>query len=276
MRNLISFIIKYSFLFVFLFLEIIAFSLLVSNNSYQRSAYISASNKLTSNIQNTISETTDYIGLKDVNEKLATENAFLRSQLLESNLWKADSLLQYIDTQKTQFYTYIHSQIISNSFQSRDNYLILDKGSSDGVEVEMGVISSDGIVGIVNSVSENFCSVISILHSKSAIDAKITSNEYTGTCFWPGSDYRLGELKNIPSHTKLTKGDTVVTSGNSSIFPPEIPIGFINDFKLKPGRSFYNIEIQYNTDYNKISHVYIIHNLLKGELKKIKEVRNAK
>ena len=269
MRNLINFIIKYSFFFIFLILEIIASLLLVSNNSYQRSAYISASNGITAGIEHSLSEVTHYLNLKNENTKLAAENAYLRSQLVESNLNSQD-----IDSNKKQFYSYIESQIISNSFQYRNNYLILDKGKNDGIEVEMGVISSNGIVGIVNSVSDDFCSVISILHSKSAIDAKITSNKYTGTCYWQGKDYQIGALDNIPSHTIFSIGDTIVTSGTSSIFPPEIPIAYIHDFKLKPGSNFYNIEIKYSADYNKLNHVYIIHNLLKKELIEIKEVRD--
>ena len=276
MRNLINFLIKYSFFIIFIILEVVSFSLLVSNNSYQRSAYITASNGLTAGIQNSLSEVTDYIGLKEENKILASENAHLRSQLKESNLWASDSILEFSDSQKTQFYSYTQAQIISNSFQNRNNYLILNKGSKDGIEKEMGVISSNGIIGIVNTVSENFCSVISILHSKSAIDAKITSNEYTGTCYWPGVDYQIGELKNIPSHTKFKIGDTIVTSGNSSIFPAEIPIGYIHNFELRPGRNFFDIQIVYSVDYNKSNHVYIIHNLHKEELLKIKEVRNAK
>ncbi|MCK5845975.1 MAG: rod shape-determining protein MreC [Bacteroidales bacterium] len=274
MRNLINFLIKYSFIFVFLLLEIIAFILLVSNNSYQRSAYVSASNGVTANMQESVSNIANYIGLEEENQKLAAENAFLRSQLLESNLWAEGSLSTHIDSNKTQFYTYIQAQIISNSFQNRNNYIILDKGSDDGIEVEMGVISTNGIVGIVNSVNKNFCSIISILHAKSAIDAKITSNKYTGTCYWPGENYQIGQLKNIPSHAVFSVGDTLVTSGNSSVFPPEIPIGFIHEFELKPGRSFYEIQLKYSADYNKLNHVYIIHNLLKEQLKEIKEVRD--
>lgn len=250
--------------------------LLISNNSFQRTAYISASNGATAGLHSNISELADYFNLKDENKKLAQENSLLRSQLKQSNLWHNDTLTEVNDTSKIQFYTYIHSQIISNSFQNRDNYIILNKGSNSGVEVEMGVISSNGVVGIVNSVSENFCTVISVLHSKSAIDATITSNLYTGTCYWPGEDYLYGKLNNIPSHSKFFKGDTIVTSGNSSIFPPNINIGYIDNFTLTPGRNFYNINIKYSVDYNKLHHVYIIHNLLKDELLKIKEVRDEK
>ncbi len=274
MRNLIQFIIKNSFFFFFILLETFSFFLVVSNNSYQRSSFISASNGFTSSILSVVSNASDYIGLKSENEVLAQENAYLRSQLVESNLWSKDSFKIYNDSIKKQFYTYKSARILSKSIQNRNNYLILDKGRVDGVELEMGVIASNGIVGIVNDVSENFCSVISVLHKQTAIDALITSNGYTGTIYWPGKDYTLAKLKNIPSHVKLHKGDTIVTSGNSTIFPPEIPIGYITKFSLKDGQNFYNIDFKYSVDFNRIRHVYIIHNMLKDELMKIREAQN--
>jgi rod shape-determining protein MreC len=271
MKNLIYFLIKHSFFFLFLALEVVAFFLIVANNSYQRSAFISASNGFTSNILSATSTITNYIGLKDENQKLAQENAMLRSRLIESNLWTTIEFTEMVDSARNQFYSYKEARIISNSFQNRNNYLILDKGRNDGVKVEMGVISSNGIVGIVNEVSEHFCTVISVLHKKSAIDVKISSNGYTGTTYWNGGDYTLAELRNIPSHTQLKKGDTLVTSGNSAIFPPQIPVGYIQDFELKSGKNFYDIVFKFSVDYNKISHVYIVDNLLKEELMEVKE-----
>lgn len=274
MKNLILFFIKNSFFFLFLILEIIAFLLIISNNSYQRSSFISASNGFTSGILSFTSNAADYIGLKSENEKLTKENSRLRSNLKESNLWSNDTFSLRIDSIKQQFYTFKEARIISNSFQNRNNYLILNKGRVNGVKIEMGVISSNGIVGIVNNVSEHFCSVISILHKKSAIDVKIKSNGYTGTTYWPGGDYTHCELKNIPSHALISKGDTLVTSGNSTIFPPEIPVGYIDEIELKNGHNFYDISFKFSVDYNKLSHVYIVDNILNTELKKIKEVQN--
>jgi rod shape-determining protein MreC len=274
MKNLILFLIKNSFFFLFLVLEIISFLLIVSNNSYQRSSFISASNGFTSNILSFTSNATDYIGLKSENEKLTKENAILRSELLESNLWSNDTFNIYADSIRHQFYAYKEARVISNSFQNRNNYLILNKGKIDGIKAEMGVITSNGIVGIVNSVSDHFCTVISILHKKSAIDAKITSNGYTGTTFWKGGDYTHCQLKNIPSHVKVEKGDTLITSGNSTIFPPGVTIGYIDIINIEEGNNFYDIRFKFSVDYNKLSHVYIVDNLLREELKKIKEEEN--
>ena len=268
MRNLIQFLIKNYFFFLFLLLEISAIYLILANNSFQRTTFISASNKVSGGMLSFVSNATAYFNLQEENYKLAAENAVLRSQLKESKLMK-DSFQLFSDTLNEQFYSFMEARIISNSFHSRNNYLILDKGKNDGIREEMGVISSNGVVGIVNSVSKNFCSVISILHKVSAIDAKILSNGYTGTTFWDGKDYTKGKLKNIPNHTKLKKGDEIVTSGNSAIFPPMIPIGFIDDFSIEEGDNFFNINFTFSVDYNKIRHVYIIDNIHKEELEQI-------
>ncbi len=274
MKNLILFLIKNSFFFLFLLLETIAFLLIISNNSYQRSSIISASNSITSSILSFSSNTADYLNLKSENKKLTKENALLRSKLKESNLWSNDTFNIYMDSIKHQFYSFKEARIISNSFQNRNNYLILNKGKIDGIRTEMGVISSNGIVGIVNSVSEHFCTVISILHKKSAIDAKIVSNGYTGTTYWQGGDYTHCKLKNIPSHATVVEGDTLVTSGNSTIFPPGLPIGYIDEINLEKGNNFYDISFKFSVDYNKLSHVYIVDNILSEELKKVKEAKS--
>jgi rod shape-determining protein MreC len=271
MRNLFLFFIKHSFFFLFLFLEIFSLLLVVSNNPYQRSAFISASNGATAGILSAVSDVTDYFNLKNQNEQLAFENAILRSEIKASKLWSVKSFQQHSDSVKSQFYTYKAARIISNNFQFRNNYLILDKGSVDGVEPEMGVITSNGIVGIVKDVSKHFCTVISVLHQKSAIDARITSNGYNGTIYWPGGDYTLGQLKNIPSHAVLKVGDTIVTSGYSAIFPPEIAVGTIKDFEVENGENFFTINFKFSVDYNKLGLVYIIHNERKEELTLLNE-----
>jgi len=271
MKNLILFIWKHSFFFLFLLLEGIAGFLIVSNNSYQRSAFINASNGFTASILSLSNNFTHYIGLVEANEELSRENARLRSMLPQSFL-QHDSLRNIVkDSAHQQIYQYREAEIISNSFQKRNNYLILNKGKRDGVQPLMGVIAPNGIVGIVKDVSDNFCSVISVLHSKSAIDVKIKSNGYTGTLVWKGGDYTIGNVENIPSHVHLHSGDTILTSGNSSIFPEGIMVGTIKDFQLDEGANFYTIAIQFSTNYNKVRYVYIVDNVLKEEMIELKE-----
>ena len=272
MKTLLLFIWKHSFFFMFLILEGVAALLIVSNNNYQRAGFINASNGFTASILSATNNFSHYIGLVETNESLAKENAHLRELIAASQNKHNDSIYNFSDSIHQLHYQYQDAKIISNSFQKRNNYLIIDKGLASHIEPSMGVITSDGIVGIVKDVSENFSTVISVLHSKSAIDVKIKSNGYTGTLVWQGQDYTYGKVQNIPSHVHITIGDTITTSGNSSIFPDNILVGTISDFQLDEGASFYDIELKFSVNYNKVKHVYIINNTLKEELIGLKKL----
>jgi len=133
----------------------------------------------------------------------------------------------------------------------------------------MGVISSKGVVGIIKNVSDHFSSVMSVLHEKNKLSAKIKKSGYYGSLVWEGNNYREAELKDIPNHVKLAIGDTIVTSGYSSIFPENILIGTVKEFDLPKGNNFYNIKIEFTEDYKNLSHVYIVRSLLKEEKEKL-------
>jgi len=271
MRSLILFFWKRRFFFLFFILEAVSILLIVSNNSYQRSKFISASNGFTGNILSFYDNSISYFNLKNTNDLLVKENARLRN-LLKTSYLKHDTLYHEIDDSiYKQHYRYFEAKIISNSFQKRNNYLILSKGSRQGVYPEMGVVTQNGVIGVVNSVSVNFCSVISVLHSKSALDAKLIRTGYTGTITWNGKNYRIGQLENIPSHVDVKQGDTVVTSGYSSLYPEGVLVGMVTKVIKPKGEGFYKIDIRYSVDYNKVEYGYLIFNLLKDEEQKIKE-----
>ena len=271
MRSLILFLWKRRFFFLFLILETIAFILIVSNNSYQRSKFISSSNGFTGSILSFYDNSLSYINLRKTNEQLVKENNRLHN-LLKTSYLKHDTIYYTVDDSVyKQHYRYFEAKIISNSFQKRNNYLILSKGSKQGVYPEMGVVTQNGVLGVVNSVSDNFSSVISVLHSKSAVDAKLIRTGYTGTITWNGKNYRIGQLENIPSHVDVVQGDTVVTSGYSSLYPEGILVGIVNKVDKPEGEGYYKIDIQFSVDYNKVEYGYLISNLLKDEEQKIKE-----
>jgi rod shape-determining protein MreC len=271
MRSLILFLWKHRFFLLFLALEAVSGALIVSNNSYQRSKFISASNGFTGNLLSIYDNIETYFSLKKTNEDLVAENALLRNRLKSSFLLHDTVSYLVNDTIYKQRYRYFEAKVISNSFQKRNNYLILSKGGKQGLYPEMGVITHNGVLGIVNSVSDNFSTVISILHSKSAIDAKLLRTGYTGTISWDGSNYRFGKLDNIPSHVEVNQGDTVVTSGYSSIFPEGILIGTVVKAVNRKNKGFYDITVKFSVDYNRVEYAYVIFNMLKDEEKTIKE-----
>jgi rod shape-determining protein MreC len=146
----------------------------------------------------------------------------------------------------------------------------LDKGSQQGLRTEMAVVSKGSIVGIVKGVSKNYATVISLLNIDLRISAKVKKNGYFGSLNWTGEDYQTALLKEIPLHADIMIGDTIITSGYSSIFPEGVLIGFIKDFEEKSG-SFYDIEVELSTDFKSLSNVNVIGNLLQTEIKNLEK-----
>lgn len=274
MKQLFSFLIRNYFFFLFFILEIIAFVLIAKNSYYQSSKILNISNQIVGNIYNTYNNIFDYFYLKENNRLLAEENARLHSMIENSYVKFTSKEIRVNDTIYKQQYNYIDAKIISNSTGKRNNYIYLNKGYNQGIRNNMAVICPSGIVGIVNNVTANFCSVISILHSEMKISAKIKKNNSTGSVTWEGGYYKTGLLSDIPSHIKIRTGDTVITSGYSLDFPEGITIGKITSYKLNTGDNFYKINIQFTTDFNKLDYVYVIKNLFKEEQLILKESQN--
>lgn len=266
MKNLILFILRNKFLLVFIILEAFAIMLIIQNNSFQRSKFIYASNGVTSSINKKVENLVSYFSLKVENEKLHQEIILLKENMPDNFFVKSDSMFEVNDTVYNKKYNFLAARVIGNSFHKKNNFIIINKGSNSGVKNGMGVIASDGIIGIVKDVSQNFSSLISVLHSKSAISVKLKNTEYLGTLKWDGLNCNKAIVTLIPSHVKLNKGDTIVSSGNSSIFPENIPIGTIKDFNLPVGESFYDIKIQFFIEYNKLKNVQVVNNIYKKEL----------
>lgn len=260
MKNIIVFIIKIKSFFLFVFLEIISLILIFNNNDFQKSYYISSTNNITGYIFNVSSNISDFINLKKTNKILAQENSELLDLKLSSFL-----VNNFSDSIYKQQYKYIPAKIISNTVNKRNNYLMLNKGKNSGIEKDMGVVCQNGIIGVVKEVSNNFSSVISTLHSKLNISVAIKKNNQMGTLEWDGINYKNCVLNYVPTHVNISVGDTIISSGYSYIFPKGIPIGKVSGFKIKKGENFYKIRINLFTDFNKVSYVYVINNLLKKE-----------
>ncbi len=271
MRNLFILLWKYNYFILFLLIESFCSYLIVQNNNFQHASFINSTNEVAANVHSVVSEITEYINLKASNEALARENAGLRSFM--PDIFYIDSVQKRIvnDSVYKQQYSFMPAKVINNSTNRRNNYLTLDKGSAQGVKPEMGIVSSKGIVGIVKDVSDHFCSVMSVLHKDSRISTKIKKSSYIGSLVWDGYNAGYATLKDIPKHVILSKGDTLVTSSFSAIFPEGIMIGVIDNFEPKAGDNFYSIEVKLSTDFNNLSYVYIVNNVLKDEQKKLEE-----
>ncbi len=269
MRNLFQFFAKNSFVFLFLFLQFISFLLLIQNNGYQGAKIFNSSNFLIGNLYATINNVNDYFNLKEDNAELTAQNAKLLSSNINSFTKIFGKTYQINDTSYFQKYVYTSAKVINNSTNKIANFITLDKGAINGIKPGMAVISPKGVVGKVFNVSEKFSTVMSVLNTKSKVSGKIKKNGYYGSVVWTSNNYQIGELVDIPNHVKLTKGDTIVTSGFSTDFPEGILIGTIKDFYLNEGNNFFTININFAVNYKTLSYVYIVKSLLKEEQEKL-------
>jgi rod shape-determining protein MreC len=166
-------------------------------------------------------------------------------------------------------YQVYEAQIIKNNFSAANNYITINRGSDDGIRQDMGVITSKGILGILEHSSPKFSTVQSILNTKSNINAKIANTDYFGSLTWNRKDYRFVQLEDIPRLVPLKVGDTIVTGAMSSIFPENIPIGTIESFDLSPSQSFYDIDVRLFNDMTNLKQVYVIWNKHRAEVLKL-------
>jgi rod shape-determining protein MreC len=266
MRNLIAFVIRYHYFLLFLMLEAFAFVLIANSTYYQQASILNTSNRITGTVFSAFDNVTDYFSLRKTNYILSEENARLRKATSLSFL-KADTNSFFVnDTINKLRYTYIAAKVINNSVNKRNNYIMLNKGRKHGIDKDMAVITSNGIVGTVVSVSDNFSWVMSVLNKHTKISGRIKKNNQMGTIIWEGKDFAVGTLSDIPAHVKIAKGDTIVTSGFSYIFPAGIFVGTIKDFRVEQGDHFYVIPFNFSVDYNSLDYVYVVKDLSKKEV----------
>ncbi|RDY59355.1 rod shape-determining protein MreC [Flagellimonas nanhaiensis] len=261
MQRIINFILRYRNAFLYGFLTFVSLVITVRSHSYHQSKFFNSSKWLTGNVYNLSANVSSYFGLREENTRLVQENERLRKMLFNSNVDGPES----IDTLSLN-YEVMSANLIKNSFASPRNYITIDKGEKHGVTQDMGVITTKGILGIVENTSNNFATVQSVLNTKSNINAKIKNTNYFGSLVWNSEDYTVVQLVDIPRLVPLVVGDTIVTGAMSSIFPENIPIGVIKKYDLNTSRSFYNIDVELFNDMANIKNVYLIMNKNKEEI----------
>ncbi|MFI5218120.1 MAG: rod shape-determining protein MreC [Bacteroidia bacterium] len=269
MKNLFLFLWRNNYSILFLLLEIICFYLVIINNNFQNAAVFNSSNRIVGNVMEGVNYLQEYVNLKSTNSSLSRENARLRTLLPEANYESTVIKNNISDSLFQQKYSFFASKVINNSISRQNNYLTLDKGAIQGVKPEMGVISAEGVVGMVKNVSDHYCTVMSVLHSATRISARFKKNNYFGSLSWDGADPQIARLNDIAKHVIFNKGDTIVTTGYSVVFPENIMIGTIDEYKIKPGENFYTIQVKLSVNFRNLDYVYIVDNLLKTEQQQI-------
>lgn len=264
MENLLLLLKKASSLLLFLLLELIAVLLIVFNNNYQHSVFSSSMTAVNGAISNITGSISEYFFLSTNNQELLEENARLKEELLAL---KSQTMGLTTDSSDYE-YEIITAKVINNSVNNQQNLIILDKGELDGIRPDMGVICASGVVGIIKTVSDNFSVVIPIINNQSKISCKLDSTNNFGSLIWNNADYRYAKLTEIPKHVKVKEGETISTSGFSSIFPADIPVGMVIDVE-EESEQFLSIDVQLSTNFRTLSYVQIMNFTLKQELDSI-------
>jgi rod shape-determining protein MreC len=269
MKRLFQLLWNNNFTLLFLFLWFFCLYLVFLNNRFQQVYIVNSSNNVAAFVLESMHEVSEYLSLKETNASLSRENAELRGKLASNFYTLSVRDSQVSDSGFIQQYTYTTARVVNSTINRRNNYLTLDKGSQQGIKPDMGVISSDGVVGIVKDVSEHYCTVMSLLHKNSRVSTRFKKSNYFGSVIWSGEDSRKAELLEVAKHVKFKKGDTLVTTVFSTVFPEGVPVGTVSEFELEDDANFYKIDIKLATDYARLSHVYIVKNLLKDEQRKL-------
>lgn len=237
--------------------------MIVKNQEYQKTVFLSSSNSAVAAIYAWNNEIVEFFKLRDANDNLSEENTALKNQIikLQNELFtlrpqKVDSIHFRIPPEME--YRFISAKVINTSTNKLQNYMTLNKGTMDGVYPDMGVVSDEGVVGIVKTVNTHFAVVIPVLNPKIEISCKFKRNNYNGSLSWNGMDYRYANLGDIARHVEFSLGDTLVTSGFTSTFPEGVPVGYIDEFHIKESDAYYNIKVKLATNFRTLSHVKIV------------------
>lgn len=277
MRNIFLFIRRYFNFLFFLVLQIIALSFLFRYNKFHEAAFMGVANELTGRVSSRYSNVQYYFHLKQTNEALAAQNEILLNSL-PSNFQPADTALNVvIDTVKTDSssevrrYEWLRARVVNNSVALQNNYITIHRGENQGVRKDMGVISAQGIVGTVVNTSENFAVVMTMLNRQSSVSAKLKKGGEISKVQWDGKSPSRVTMMNIPRSANVAKGDSVVTSGYSLSFPPDILIGTVTDVVEDKSSNFLTLQIQTATNFYSVEYVMVVNNLQKDEQKKLEE-----
>lgn len=272
MQQIINYIIKNSNKLLFLLLLCVSLYLTIQSHSFHRSKVVTSANFLTGGTYQQVSNIKEYFNLKEQNNQLATENAYLKSILYNST--DTTALKDFTPTKityKDTLYKVTMAKVINNSYNLPSNYITINKGKKQKIMPDMGVVNSLGLVGIIEKASNNYATIQSILNTKSQINAKIKNSNHFGSLTWNAKNVGYAQLIDIPRLAQIRKGDTIVTGGKSTIFPEDIPIGKIDKVYIDTETNNYTINVRLFNDMTSLGTVYVIENVNKSEIQTLEQ-----
>ena len=277
MRNIFLFLKKYAILLLFLFLQMISLVMLFKYNDFHQTIYWTFSNELSGSINKRINVVEEFFNLKKENENLRIQNALLLDQLSVSGIVpdtssQVEKTFVIKDSMNiSRQFKYMPAKVLSSSVFLQQNYIMLHRGSDQGVKPNMAVVGTSGLIGTVVYTSKNMALVMSLINRDSKVIAVLKKGSGLGEISWDGKDPSIILLSKVPQTIKVNKGDTIVTSPYSDRFPPGITIGYVDKVDFDQETNTFKLKIRTAIDFNSVQHAYVVSNLLQSELDQLKE-----
>lgn len=282
MRNLIAFLSRYSSLFFFLAMQGACLFFLYESSIFHNSMFFNALTEISGRVYYVSGEVKNFLNLQATNAELMQKNGELETRILrledqlknqqaesaEVNPFLVDSL------HPPKMYDFVTGRVVNNSISHLDNYITINKGANDGIQPDMGVVSATGLVGIVKNVSPNYAIVLPVLNTHFRQSVKIKGTDSFGTLRWEGKDSKYTNLNELPRHQAVKVGDTIITSGFSSIFPEGVIVGKVAGFDKRSDDNFYNLKVELSTDFYNLSFVRVIKSRLATERQQLEQEVN--
>lgn len=275
MKRILEFLYIHLCGIIFIVLEIVGILTFYNGNAFQRSVIGQNALELSAEMSGLTTAVVDYFNLTTVNRELTDENMALRTQLealtAKIETAKRDSLVSGWDTFDNPDIEYVGAKIVYMSIHQTQNHIVIDKGSADGVERDMGVVANGCAVGVVDAVSEHYAIVLPLINTNIQVSAKILNNDQLGIISWDGTWSDKVELDEVPSHVKPKTGQKILTSGHSTIFPENVLIGRVSKTKSKEVEGFNHIIVDLAVDYGKLKYVGVVRYRNKAEFEQLTE-----
>lgn len=289
MRALLYLFIRNGGFVTFVLVEALAFFLILEFNTRQNSIWAHSMGLFGGNVMERRQKAVDYLSLGRQRDSLARENARLQELLANERyqrlalLYQDSTLMQYRDSllrtdtlrakNARPAFDFLPARVISNSISGANNFIMLDKGSREGINANMAVISRSGIVGITRHVTPHFSYVMSVLHRQTKVSAKIKKYNAFGSLVWEGGDPEVMTLRYIPKHFIIAPGDTIVTSGFSQMFPKGLMIGRVAEQPRPDSENpyFLVVPVRLSQDMTTVEDVYMVRNRFAVEMDTLKK-----
>lgn len=264
MGSLLRLLKRFQHLAFFILLESVAIVVYLQSDYLLKARVGFLLKELEALVEAQLTDLSSYLWLYDQNRKLVDENLALRNELETRRLALAYLPDVQLDTLHGVRYTYHAGTVVSNTIVSPHNYFTIELGNNPAIRPQMPVLAGGCVAGIVTTTSPHYAVAISVLNTDFRMSAKLQRTGYYGSLRWDGGDYRSVLLSDIPHHVEVRKGDTVVTTGYSNIFPPDLYVGIVDGVEVTGG-DFNTIRVTLGCDFKRLHEVTLIGDRLKGE-----------